>query len=268
MNVVYLGPTGTYSEEAARIYGGQGATYTPLADIDGTIEAVEQREADLAIVPLENSTEGSVARTLDLLLKTSLQIRGEVFLPIHHQFLSNAVSLETVTEVMAHPQSLAQCRKWLNKHVPNATRTPLSSNAQAAAVAAEKPTIAAIAGTRAAEIYNLPVLAANIEDAPDNTTRFFVLGHTDAEPTGKDKTSLVCSVPNRKGTLYELLGILVKHDINMTKLESRPATNATWDYNFFIDIDGHRLDGAVAAALAEVENFATFLKVIGSYPKA
>ncbi|HEX9153367.1 MAG TPA: prephenate dehydratase [Candidatus Saccharimonadales bacterium] len=267
MRIAYLGPVGTYCEEAARTHYGNAPVYLPFTTIDETIEAAEKNMADVAVVPIENSTEGSVNRTLDILLETPLHICGEVSMSIHHQLLGSATELTDIREVRAHPQSLAQCRRWLDGHLPNAQRVAAPSNAQAAAAVVQDASLAAIAGERAAELYALNVLAKDIEDVAGNSTRFVVLGHCDAEPTGNDRTALVCSVPNKPGSLYDLLGIFARHNVNMAKLESRPAGNAAWEYNFFIVIEGHRSDKAIAAALKEVAERATFVKIIGSYPR-
>lgn len=267
LHVAYLGPEGTYSGEAAAAFAGATSSFLPCSTIDDAITAVQKGDADIAVVPVENSTEGAVNRTLDLLLESSLHITGEVVLPIHHQLLGKARSLADITEVIAHPQALAQCRRWLAEHLLHAKQTPASSNAEAARLAAMHPKAAAIAGTLAAEVYKLPVLAANIEDSPTNTTRFLVLGGQEVPPTGNDKTSLVCSVPNRSGSLYELLGIFAKDGINMTKLESRPADSNLWDYVFYIDVDGHQTDSQLAQALSAAREHATLVKVLGSYPK-
>lgn len=266
LEVAYLGPAGTYCEEAARAYCGNQSTYLPFIIIDEAIEAAENSVAGLAVVPLENSTEGSVNRTLDILLETSLRICGEVSMPIHHQLLGSATELTDIQEVRAHPQALAQCRRWLDSHLPNVRRVAVSSNAQAADSVAHDASAAAIAGERAAELYALNVLAKDIEDVAGNSTRFIVLGHDDAQPTGNDRTALVCSVPNKPGSLYDLLGIFARHNVNMAKLESRPAGNAAWEYNFFIVIEGHRSDRIIADALKEATECANFVKIIGSYP--
>lgn len=267
MRVSYLGPEGTYSEEAARSRFGAMAALMPSTSIDDAVSAVEKGNADVAVVPIENSTEGSVNRTLDLLLKTSLQACDEIRLPIRHQLLSNEGQLGAITEVVAHPQSLAQCREWLARHMPSAILRAVASNGEAAWIAAREAGRAAIASKRAAKLYGLTVLAANIEDDPANTTRFLVLGAAATEPTGTDKTSLVCSVPNKAGTLHGLLAILADHGVNMVKLESRPARHGLWDYVFYIDIDGHRDDEHVAVALDLLQKQAAFVKIIGSYPK-
>lgn len=268
LRVAYLGPEGTYSEEAAIRFAGSSSDFVPCAAIEDAVQLVQRGEADVAIVPVENSTEGAVNRTLDILLETDLNINGEVFLPIHHQLLSGQTKLQDVHEVLAHPQALAQCRQWLAAHLPHAKQIPTASNAEAVRLAAGHDGKAAIAGMRAADMYKLPILQANIEDSAANTTRFLVLGHQEVPTTSQDKTSLVCSVPNRTGSLHELLGIFARHDINLTKLESRPASSAKWDYVFFIDLDGHQADKNVAAALDTVRKQATMFKVLGSYSKA
>lgn len=267
MQIAYLGPAGTYSEEAARRYDAQASLFS-CASFDDIITAVEQGKADVGVLPIENSTEGSVVRTLDLLLETELSVAAELFLPIHHQLLSKAADLQAVREVYAHPQALGQCRKWLDAHLPQASRIAASSNAEAARLVTDTNDKAAIAGTAAAALYSLPTLAANIEDERTNTTRFIVLGDKQLGPTGNDKTSLVFSTQNVAGALYNILGILTQHNISMNKIESRPIAAKPWEYVFYTDIDGHQQDKAVAAALAEVARATTFLKILGSYPKA
>lgn len=266
--VAYLGPEGTYSQEAARKHAGTSSEYAPYNTIDDVTTAVEKGRADIAVVPVENSTEGAVSRTLDLLLESNLLICGEVMLPIRHQLLTHAAKLEEISEVLAHPQALAQCRRWLAEHLPGVKITSVPSNAEAARLAVTSLTTAAIAGKLAADTYGLPALCQDIQDSGGNTTRFLVLGSTETTPTGNDKTSLVCSVPNRAGSLYDLLGILTAARINMTKLESRPAESALWDYVFYIDIDGHHTEPAVTQALQQMKEHATLVKVLGSYPKA
>lgn len=267
MQIAYLGPAGTYSEEAARRYDAQASLFS-CASFDDIITAVEQGRADIGVLPIENSTEGSVVRTLDLLLEAELPVVAELFLPIHHQLLSKAADLRAVREVLAHPQALGQCRKWLDAHLPHATRTAASSNAEAARLVTDASDKAAIAGAAAATLYNLPALAVDIEDEHTNTTRFIVLGGKQLGPTGNDKTSLVFSTQNVAGALHSILGILAQHNISMNKIESRPIATRPWEYVFYTDIDGHRQDKAVAAALTEIASATTFLKVLGSYPKA
>lgn len=267
MRISYLGPAGTYSEEAAIARFGTMVTAIPSASIDEAFQVVEAGSADVAVVPVENSTEGSVGRTLDLLLQAPLQICDEIYMPIHHQLLSNS-GTESITQVIAHPQALAQCREWLSRHVPTAALIPAASNSEAARTASATEGAAAIASLRAAKLYGLAIAAENIEDDPSNATRFLVVGKIFTKPTGADKTSLVCSVPNRAGSLQELLAVFAEQRINMVKLESRPATHGFWEYVFYIDLDGHKEDKLIARAITLLAQRATFIKVIGSYPKA
>jgi chorismate mutase/prephenate dehydratase len=266
ISVAFLGPQGTFSEAAVFKRFGHGHHGVPCASIDEVFRTVEANDASYGMVPVENSSEGAIGRTLDLLLQNSLRICGEVNLPVHQCLLSTSGMAE-IKIVYSHPQSLGQCQGWLNANLPHAERIAVTSNAEAAALAAKHPASAAIAGNQAAERYNLPVLAANIEDDPRNTTRFLLIGNQDVAPSGRDKTSLVMSTPNRPGAVHDLLGPLARHNVSMTKLESRPARSGLWEYVFFLDIEGHQLDGKVAAALAELKQAASFLKVLGSYPR-
>lgn len=268
LRVAYLGPEGTYSQEAATQFAGSTSAFIPCVTIDEAFLAAQKGSADIALIPVENSSEGAVHRALDLLLDSSLHVVGEVMLPIHHQLLGKQKEIEDIKEVVAHAQALAQCREWLTKHLPSATLTPVNSNGEAARQAAKSQTKAAIAGRLAADIYKLPVIRANIEDVADNTTRFLAVGSHAIPPTGHDKTSLVCSVPNRAGSLHALLGIFARAGINMTKLESRPGRYKLWEYVFYIDIDGHRQDASPATALGELQTVTTSTKILGSYPKA
>jgi chorismate mutase/prephenate dehydratase len=230
-------------------------------------QEVEAENADFGIVPVENSGEGTVHSTLDLFMGSRLKICGEVELRVH-QFLLGRGRMGEIERVYSHPQSLGQCRGWLRQHLPKAERLPVSSNAEAARRARTADDAAAIAGEAAAQVYGLKVLAGPIEDRPDNTTRFVVLGRKLFEPSGRDKTSLLVSVKDRAGALYELLTPLWKRGINMSKIESRPARQGKWQYVFFIDLDGHVQDEKVAAALSELGPFAANVKVLGSYPAA
>jgi chorismate mutase/prephenate dehydratase len=219
-------------------------------------------------VPVENSSEGAVGVTLDLLLATPLRICAEVVLRVHQNLLATQATLDGLTRVYSHAQSLAQCREWLARHLPHAERVPLASNAEAARRAASEPGTGAIGPALAAERYGLRVLAANIEDDPKNMTRFLVLGNLDPAPSGRDRTSLVMSVPNRPGALHALLSPLASHGVSMSRIESRPSRQALWEYMFYVDIEGHQDDAKVASALAELRAIAPFLKVLGSYPSA
>jgi chorismate mutase/prephenate dehydratase len=253
---------------AARKHFGSAPHFYPMTTIDEVFREVEAGNLDYGVVPIENSAEGAVGVTHDLLLLHPLKICGEALLRVHQHLMGQAPSLRAVKRVYSHAQSLAQCHEWLNLHLPDAARIPVGSNAEAARMAAEDPDGAAIAGAAAAERYGLPILAHNIEDDPNNTTRFLVIAKHDAGPSGKDKTSLVCSAPNRPGAMHRLLEPLAKHGVSMTKLQSRPAKGGLWEYVFFIDIEGHQSDPGVSRALAELEERAAFVKRLGSYPAA
>lgn len=266
--VAFLGPKGTYSGEAVLKQFGSSAESEPCGSIAEVFHRVESGFANYGVVPVENSTEGGVGVTLDLLLATNLRICAEVVLPIHHCLLSRGGSPGTVSVVYAHSQALAQCAEWLSHHVPKGQRVPVSSNAEAARRAAEETGAGAIASEGAAELYGLDVLARNIEDEPSNTTRFLVIGDQDPGPSGRDKTSLAMSAPNRPGGLVQMLEPLARHGLSMSRLESRPSRTGLWEYVFFLDLEGHRQDAALAAALAELREISAFLKILGSYPVA
>lgn len=266
--VAFLGPLGTYSEEAAHKQFGGLSGPMQCASIDEVFQVVESGSADYGVVPVENSTEGAIGRTLDLLLATSLSICGEVELPVHHNLLARDGDKAAVRKVYSHTQSLAQCHEWLNRNLPGVERQAVASNAEAARLAAEEAGAAAIASLRAGELFGLDVLAASIEDDPRNTTRFLVLANHDVAPSGKDKTSLAMSVRNTPGAVVDLLAPLAAHGVSMTKLESRPSHQGMWEYVFFVDIEGHRLDAPVVAALEELQQRAAFVKILGSYPVA
>ena len=268
MRIAYLGPEGTYTQNAALKHFGHGARTVPLASIDAVFREVEAGEAGYGVVPVENSTEGVVTHTLDRLLQSPLKICGEVELAIQHHLLGRARRLEDVEAVVAHQQSLAQCRQWLAAHLPRVEIRAVASNAEAARQAAEDPRLAAIAGSAAAETYDLALLARNIEDLPGNTTRFLVIGAQAVPPSGDDKTSFVVSSRNRPGALYRLLKPLAEQDISMSRIESRPSRQALWEYVFFIDIEGHIQDPRVARVMEALEGEAAFLRLLGSYPKA
>lgn len=270
--VAYLGPPGTYSEAAARKHFGSAPALLDCPMIDEVFRAVEAGNAHYGVIPVENSTEGAIGRSLDLLLSSPLKICGEVVLPIHHQLMSHAASLGAVRKVYSHAQSLAQCHEWLNRHLPAVPRVAVTSNAEAARLAAGEPDAAAVAGEVAAALYQLPILASNIEDDPGNTTRFVVIANHDTPPSGVDRTSLVCAAPNRPGAIHYLLAPLAEKGVSMLRLESRPArawsSGKQWEYLFYIDVEGHRDDSIVSAALAELRRRAGFLKELGSYPRA
>src|SRR5436853_6168018 len=270
ITVAYLGPRGTFSERAALKHFGVAADAMATASIDEVFRAVESAAADFGVIPVENSTEGAVGRSLDLMPQSPLKVCGEVVVRIHHHLMAKAkpASLGDVKRVFSHGQSLAQCHEWLNANLPKAERVAVASNAEAARRAAEEPGSAAVAGEMAAEHYTLEILASNIEDEPNNTTRFLVLGDSQPKPSGRDKTSLVLSARNRAGAVYEMLTPFATRGVSMTKFESRPSRAGLWEYLFFVDIEGHRDDANVAEALGEVNGIAGFLKVLGSYPVA
>ena len=269
IRVSYLGPEGTFSEQAVRKHFGRAVEALPAASVDEAFRRAESGAAQFTVVPAENSTEGAIGRTLDLLLATPLRICGEIELRVQQNLLSKAASLQAVRKIYSHAQSLAQCHGWLTQNLPAIERIPVTSNAEAARRAAEEAGAAAIAGEAAAERYQLGVLARAIEDDPNNTTRFLVLGNLEPAPTGKDRTSLVVSAENKPGAVHALLTPLAQHRVSMTRIESRPAKarSALWEYMFFIDVDGHQKDEPVAKALAELQRLAPFLKILGSYPK-
>ncbi len=268
LRIAYLGPAGTFSHAAVARHFGQFVDAVPCATIDEIFRAGEGGQADYAVVPVENSTEGAVGRTLDLMCTTELSICGEIKLRVQQNLLSNASALDGVVKVYSHAQSLAQCAQWLSRHLPGAARVPVSSNAEAARLAGLEEGAGAIAGEIAASIYGLGVLAAHIEDEPNNTTRFWVLGRQAVAPSGSDKTSLVMSAPNRPGAVHALLEPFARNGVSMTRFESRPARTGLWEYLFFVDLSGHRDEAPVAAALRELAAMAPFLKLLGSYPAA
>ena len=268
MQIAFLGPEGTFTQTAALKHFGHSVNSLPLQGIAEVFREVESGAAQFGVVPIENSTEGVINHTLDVFVNSPLRICGEVELRIHHHLLSKTKSVKKLKRVLSHQQSLAQCREWLDANLPGVERVVVASNAEAARLAARDTSAAAIAGSAAAEIYGLQVLVSNIEDEPDNTTRFLVIGRLDPVPTGEDKTSLLVSGKNRAGGLMSLLEPLARHRINMTRIESRPSRRGLWEYVFFVDIDGHMHDPKLRKAIAEVEKEASFLKWLGSYPKA
>ncbi len=268
LTVAYLGPAGTYSEQAVWQQFGQAVDGLPCVSIDEIFRSVEAGTAEFGVVPVENSTEGAVNRTLDLLMRTTLSISGEVALPVQHSLMTRTGTMEGITHICAHSQALAQCQAWLNEHYPQLERRAVASNGEAARMASEESGVAAIAGDMAARRYSLAIAHAHIQDDPHNRTRFFVVGTLQPGPSGRDQTSLLLSVPNKSGAVYELLAPLARHGVSMTRFESRPARTGRWEYFFFVDVEGHAHDAKVAEALAELQTQAAFFKVLGSYPHA
>ncbi len=268
LSVAFLGPLGTFSEEAAnKQFGGLSAPIQ-CSSIDEVFRQVETGQANYGVVPVENSTEGAVGRTLDLLMQTSLKICGEIELAVHHNLLSKHSDISQISKVYSHSQSLGQCHEWLNKNLQNTERQSVVSNAEAARLSILADGTAAIASKRAADLFGLNILAENIEDDPKNTTRFLVLAQHDVAPSGKDKTSLLMATKNVPGAMLALLEPLAKHGVSLTKFESRPSKIGMWEYIFFLDIEGHYQEPKVAAAIKELEGRASFLKLLGSYPMA
>ena len=270
LKVAYLGPEATFSQTAVLTHFGHSVRALPLASIDEVFREVESAAADFGVVPIENSTEGTVNHTLDRFLASSLKICGEVELRIHHHLMGSMNAVGRILRVCAHPQSLAQCRIWLQEHLPQIELIPVASNAEGARRARDERGTAAIAGQTAAEVYGLKVLAAQIEDRADNTTRFLVLGRSLLAPSGQDRTTLLVSVghTDAPGALYRLLEPLARHRVSMTRIESRPSHRRKWDYVFFIDVDGHAEEPHVARALASLKRRASLFRLLGSYPRA
>ncbi|MBA3581786.1 MAG: prephenate dehydratase [Gammaproteobacteria bacterium] len=268
LRVAYLGPEGTFTQLAALKHFGQSVTAVPLNAIDEVFREVQAGSAAYGVVPVENSTEGAVTHTLDMFLQSPLRVCGEVLLRVHHNVLSTADQLTAIKTIYAHQQALAQCREWLNTHLPQAERVAVASNAEAARLAAKNSATAALGSTHAATIYALNILANNVEDEPDNTTRFLVIGQQTIAESGDDKTSLMVSTKNKSGALYSLLKPLADHECSMTRIESRPSRQGAWEYVFFIDIEGHHESSVLQRALRALEKEAAMVKVLGSYPKA
>ncbi len=268
LTVAYFGPEGSFTEGALRKHFGGAVAALPQATIAEVFRAVTAKTADFGVVPVENSAEGIVNHTHDLLMRSPLVIVGEVVLRIHHQLLSRAPGLDEIERVAAHPQALAQCRAWIERHLRDCEQVAVSNNAEAARRAASEPRLAAIASREAAAHWGLPILAANIEDAPDNATRFFVIGRHAVGPSGQDKTSLLLTAPHTPGSLHALLEPFARRGISLLRIESRPAQRALWEYVFFVDIAGHEKDPVIEEALAELERRGGVVRRLGSYPQA
>ncbi len=267
LKIAFLGPEGTYTHSAAIKHFGDFIATQPVSSIEEVFRVVETGSADFGVVPVENSSAGVINHTLDLFMGSSLMISGEVALRIRHNLLSKLDSLDKVERVYAHQQSLSQCNQWLDKNLPHAERIAMNSNAQAVLKAKEK-NATSIGGVLASELYDLPILRSDIEDMPDNTTRFVVIGKHRTPASGEDRTSLLVFVKNRAGSLFDLLKPLADRNISMSNIESRPSRQGVWDYVFFIDIDGHQDDEVVQHAIAEIEAASARVKVLGSFPKA
>lgn len=267
LQVAYLGPEGTFTQQAAVKHFGHAVQCRGQVSIADVFREVESGAANYGVVPVENSTEGVVTHTLDSFFDSNLQICGEVTLRIHHHLLVKA-DAGPVERIYSHAQSLGQCRRWLDQNYPNVERIAVSSNAEAARRASKEANAAAIASEAAAELYQLRIQAANIEDRPDNTTRFLIIGRQATTPSGDDKTSVLVSSRNQPGALYQVLEPFHKAGISLTRIETRPARSGTWNYVFFIDFEGHRHDASIAPLIDDLRHVALDFKWLGSYPKA
>jgi len=269
IRVAFLGPEGTFTQEAALKHFGDSAVSVPQSAIDEVFREVLAGACNYGVVPVENSTEGVISHTLDSFMDSSLKICGEVELRIHQHFMIGPnTNKDSVTRVYSHAQSLAQCRQWLNSNYPNIERVAVSSNAEAAKRVQGEWNSAAIAGDMACELYNLEKMREKIEDRPDNSTRFLIIGRESVPRSGDDRTSIVVSVHNKPGALHDLLEPFRRYNVDMTRLESRPSRNSKWSYVFFIDLIGHIEDQPVADVLEELSSSVAELKILGSYPRA
>lgn len=269
VKVAFLGPEGTFTQEAALKHFGHSAVTVPMGAIDEVFREVAAGAVNYGVVPVENSTEGMINHTLDTFLDSTLNICGEVELRIHHHLLVGpSTHTDHITRIYSHSQSLAQCRQWLDGHYPKAERIAVSSNADAAKRIKGEWNSAAIAGDMAAELYDLQKLSEKIEDRPDNSTRFLIIGREAIPASGDDKTSIIVAVRNEPGALHNLLEPFHRIGVDLTRVETRPSRTGKWTYVFFIDFEGHRDDPKVSAVLAEVSSIVADLRVLGSYPKA
>jgi chorismate mutase/prephenate dehydratase len=270
LKIGYLGPEGTFTQQAVLKHFGHSVRALALSSIEEVFHEVEAGDADFGVVPIENSSEGTVNNTLDMFLTSPLRVCGEIELRVHHNLMGRMTSLTDVARVCAHPQALAQCRGWLHENMPSVEKVPVSSNAEGARRARDEDGTAAIAAIAAAEVYGLNMLMPEIEDRPDNTTRFLVIGRKVFPASGLDKTTLLVSIAHTDapGALFRLLEPFAQHAISMSRIESRPSRRRKWDYVFFIDLDGHSEVGPLAKALAEVRERASLFRILGSYPRA
>jgi len=268
IQVAYLGPEGTFTQQAAIKHFGHSANAISIPTIDSVFREVESGAAHYGVVPVENSTEGVVTHTLDTFMGSNVKICGEVVLRIHHNLLvSEVTNVDQITRIYSHAQSLSQCRKWLDTHYPNADRISVTSNSEAAKRIKGEWNAAAIAGEMAADLYDLNCHAKNIEDMPDNSTRFLIIGSEEVGASGDDKTSIVVSAQNKPGALHDLLEPFHRNGVDLTRVESRPSRSGIWNYVFFIDFSGHQNDDKVSDTLKEVSARAAEIKVLGSYPR-
>lgn len=268
LKVSYLGPEGTYTQLATQNHFGSSILSMPYSSVEEVFASVEKRDSHYGVVPVENSTQGIVSSTLDMFMKSSLKISGEIEIQINHNILSKSKNLSDIKKIYAHPQSFSQCKQWLEKNCPNSEKINSLSNAEAALIASKEKNSGAIASSVAAEIYKLNILSNNIEDNHSNSTRFLVVGERNTEPSGKDKTSIIVSTKNDSGALYGLLEPLSKNNVSMTRIESRPSKHNNWEYIFYLDLNGHIKDNSVRKANDEIKKEASLYRFLGSYPAA
>lgn len=271
VTIAYLGPAVTYTHQAAQKKFGSSVDYSPCSSISDVFEEVDKQNCDYGVVPIENSTEGAVNHTLDLFIDSPLKIYAEIFLSIHHSLMTKGVAQKDITQIYSKDQVFGQCRQWLESHLRNVQLVETQSTAEAAQIVANDSNgagLACIASKIAADVYGLDVLASRIEDHSENTTRFLVISRQEARPTKGDKTSIVFEIKDRSGALHDILAPFKNAKINLTKIESRPSKKRAWSYYFFVDFEGHHEDKRVQKALAVLGKHCSFLKVLGSYPKA
>ena len=268
LKIAYLGPEGTFTQQAVNRHFGHSVQALGVGSIDDVFSQVETTEADFGVVPVENSNQGIVSHTLDRFVESDLKICGEIQMAIHHNLLTQARGLSGIERLYSHQQSLSQCKTWIRQHLPAVECIAVSSNAEAARRVRSAPDAAAISSQSAADIYGLPILFARIEDEPDNATRFLVIGRQLLTPSGDDKTSLLLAGDEGPGALHSLLDPLARHSLNMSRIESRPSSAAAWSYVFFIDVEGHAETEPLKSALAEMQKVSSLTRVLGSYPKA
>lgn len=268
LKIAYLGPEGTFTQQAVNLHFGHSVQAIGVTGIDDVFMQVETTEADFGVVPVENSSQGIVSHTLDRFVNSDLKICGEIEMAIHHNLLSQAKGLADIERIYSHRQSFSQCKTWIRQHLPLAECIAVSSNAEAARRVRHSPDAAAISSQSASDIYGVPVLFARIEDQPDNATRFLVIGRQLLTPSGDDKTSLLLAGDEGPGALHSLLSPLAHHSINMTRIESRPSSAVRWSYVFFIDVEGHAETEPLKSALAQMHKQSSLIRVLGSYPKA
>ncbi len=271
VQIAYLGPSHTFTHQAAQKKFGSSVEYFPCSNISDVFAEVERGRSDYGVVPVENSTEGAVNYTLDMFVESNLKICAELYLGISHQLLSNADSLKTINQIYSKPEALAQCRLWLESNLPSVKLLSTSSTSEAARYVAQHPQfkneIACVASILAAKEYHLKVIAPSIEDNSNNTTRFIVISRSESKPTQKDKTSIVFAIKDRVGALHDILASFKQGRINLTKIESRPSKKKAWNYYFFVDFEGHHDEPHIGRSLKALQKSCTFLKILGSYPK-